>query len=499
MGMRPVPAHVPVSQRFGSFPGGYNPAGGHTGTDYATPVGTPVVSVETGRVLWADWSHNLPGGQYDYHLRWLYDKNFPGILVIIEHDDCLTSPAHLHRTTLNRGDIVRKGQVIADSGNTGTATTGPHVHHEVIAKPFSWGTPTYGRVDPGPYTREPYQVTAGTPATSTWGAQPVRGEPWMPGATREPQTGGVTLDTSLPARATWHITSDVDPGKNQPAFGAVSSYLKKAAYCPHIMWDPFTGQIVQYYPATVGSRALKAWNQDGSVHIQVEVLFSRGAVRLGQQYWDLADTPLLGLDRIIQWLDSLGIPRTWPMGPTPPIGQSGTRSIPVWNTKAGHYGHSQVPGNDHTDPGTFPDITRVPRNVGAAVATHTWSIKELLTMSQADFERDRKKSGTAAWYLANGRDHAANASAAAKNAAHHSDLAAYRALGLDRLLRGLPESILRAVVKRPDKTDVTLAAALAYEKDNWATDRAKQDAILAEQKKTNELLGRLVTALERKN
>ena len=106
-------------------------------------------------------------------------------------------------------------------------------------------------------------------------------------------------------------------------------------------------------------------------------------------------------------------------------------------------------------------------------------------MSQADFDRDRKKKNTPAWFLA--------------EAFAKADLAAYRAATTHRLLRGLPASILQAVVKRPDKTEVTLATALSYEKQNWTTDRAKQDAILAEQKKTNELLGRLVTALEGKH
>ncbi|SMF20782.1 hypothetical protein SAMN06296028_1152 [Kocuria indica] len=43
----------------------------------------------------------------------------------------------------------------------------------------------------------------------------------------------------------------------------------------------------------------------------------------------------------------------------------------VWNAKAGHYGHSQVPGNDHTDPGKFPDITLLPTAAAAAAGGST--------------------------------------------------------------------------------------------------------------------------------
>lgn len=471
MGMRPVPGHIPISQNFGAFPGGYNPPGGHTGTDYAAPIGTDVVAVADGKILWADWGYNMPGGQYDYHLRWLYDKNFPGILCVVEHDDCLTSPAHMNATHLNPGDYVKKGEILGPSGNTGTATTGSHVHGEVIAKPFNWGSPTYGRVDPAPYTREPYRVTSGAKSIAAWDNTPETGDPWLPGAKREPQPDAVKLDTSLPKRVTWHITSDVDPGKTQPPFDNVSNYLKREKFCPHIMWDPFTGQIVQYYPATVGSRALKAWNQDGAVHVQIEILFSRGAVRLGKQYWELKDTPLLGFNQLIQWLDAQGIPRTWPMGSPPPIGQHGTRNIQVWNTKAGHYGHSQVPGNDHTDPGTFPDITKVPRQTGAATPTgKDWfdmaTQKDLENALENVLKKQRPRKG------------------GVKGTSSILDEIAWNNKNFATvvgLLKGVAASVLNAKVKRPDGTEATLAAAVSYERENWALDKAQQAAILRNQ------------------
>jgi len=239
------------------------------------------------------------------------------------------------------------------------------------------------------------------------------------------------------------------------------------------MWDPFTGQVEQYYPANVGARALKVWNEDGARHIQIEVLFSRGAYRNGKQFWTLADTPLKGFTQIVQWLDSHGIPRTWPMGPTPPIGQSGTRSVTVWNSKGGHYGHSQVPGNDHTDPGVFPDISKVPSTAAGAAAGTTNSIdplEGLLDMDQKTFDREKKRPGSPAWYLANGRDHSANLTNTVK--------------ALTALVKGVPASVLQAKVTRKGAgagSTVTQAETLAYDKDNWAQDRANQKKILEQQ------------------
>lgn len=179
-------------------------------------------------------------------------------------------------------------------------------------------------------------------------------ELWMPGAIRDPQPGGVELDDSLPPRCTWHATADrLDAAGRQPPRDNVDRYLKSVAYCPNLIWDPFDGWIKQYYPANVGGRALGQWNQDGVVHIQIEVYFAQGMIRDGKQYMTIAQTPCIGLDRILDWTDTFGIPRVWPIGkPT------GTRQDDViaWNTRAGHYAHAQVPGENHVDPGPMPPL-----------------------------------------------------------------------------------------------------------------------------------------------
>lgn len=214
-------------------------------------------------------------------------------------------------------------------------------------------------------------------------------EQWMPGASRQPQPGGVTLNTDLPRRATWHITWDAVTNGVQPPFGNVSNYLKNVGYCPHLMWNPFTGEIVQYYPANVGGRALNAWNEDGAVNIQIEVYFSPGVVQNGRAYQTVAETPCKGLDKILAWLDSHGIPRVWPMGA--PQWQGNPRDVDTWNTKAGHYGHCNVPNNTHTDPGPMPSLGKA----SAAQSTTITPIpsKESFLMALTDAEQKELLTG----------------------------------------------------------------------------------------------------------
>lgn len=181
---------------------------------------------------------------------------------------------------------------------------------------------------------------------------------WMPGAERRPQSNGGSM-VGGPPRAVWHITWDeLGPGGRMPSFDAISNYLVNVGYAPHLMWDPWTGRIVQYYPADESARALAhpggtaETNRMGDRCIQVEVFFSPGAVVGGKRYATVADTPCKGLDRIVAWMRTHGIPDRWPSGW--PDWDGNSRSLSTWTTKAGHFGHCNVPANDHSDPGPMP-------------------------------------------------------------------------------------------------------------------------------------------------
>lgn len=88
----------------------------HEGIDFAAPTGTPIVAAAGGVVIAAEYHH-----QY-------------GNLLEIDHGNQITTRyAHASKLLVNVGDIVRRGQHVADIGSTGRST-GPHLHFEVLVK-----------------------------------------------------------------------------------------------------------------------------------------------------------------------------------------------------------------------------------------------------------------------------------------------------------------------------------------------------------------------------
>lgn len=192
---------------------------------------------------------------------------------------------------------------------------------------------------------------------------------WMPGATRldigdhAPTDGG-------PAKAVAHITWDRNATAAKPAdlvpYENLRAYFSGggSGMAPHILWDPFTGRFTQFVPANSRSKSLvdapggTRTNRAGSVVIQVEALFFPYC-RVGTKvYPRLIDTPCKGWADLQNWIHSWGVPNTWPMGH--PSDFSSHRSEQVWETQAGWYGHSQVPENDHQDPGSWPGFVGTP-------------------------------------------------------------------------------------------------------------------------------------------
>lgn len=88
----------------------------HEGIDFAAPVGTPIVAAAGGVVIAAEYHHQ-----------------FGNMLEIDHGNDIVTRYAHASRLLVKVGDIVKRGQHVADIGSTGRST-GPHLHFEVLVK-----------------------------------------------------------------------------------------------------------------------------------------------------------------------------------------------------------------------------------------------------------------------------------------------------------------------------------------------------------------------------
>lgn len=178
----------------------------------------------------------------------------------------------------------------------------------------------------------------------------IPGSGWVAGA------GGDQLAAQGGARAVMHST------EGDSIAGAVAAYRSHGGW-PHATWDPRSGEVVQHLHVSQSARALM--NLSGGVQtnrygrvLQLEVV-----ARAARPF---TDGPLVGWDRVHQWFAANGVPDIWPMGQPLAYGpderrpgvspaaygfNNGTRSPTIWLTRGGYYAHSQVPENDHGNPG----------------------------------------------------------------------------------------------------------------------------------------------------
>ncbi|PXW94594.1 murein DD-endopeptidase MepM/ murein hydrolase activator NlpD [Sphaerotilus hippei] len=114
-----VPSMAPVSGPVGSgFGFRYDPFTGraalHTGLDFPAPSGTAIHAAAGGKVVAAEWD-----GAY-------------GQALMIDHGNGLvTRYAHTSAILVKPGELVRRGQRVAQVGSTGRST-GSHLHFEVL-------------------------------------------------------------------------------------------------------------------------------------------------------------------------------------------------------------------------------------------------------------------------------------------------------------------------------------------------------------------------------
>jgi murein DD-endopeptidase MepM/ murein hydrolase activator NlpD len=86
----------------------------HYAIDLVVPKDTPIKATADGTVIFAEWTAST------------------GYVIILEHSYGLIS-VYKHNAALTKaqGELVKAGEVIATSGNTGELSTGPHLHFEL--------------------------------------------------------------------------------------------------------------------------------------------------------------------------------------------------------------------------------------------------------------------------------------------------------------------------------------------------------------------------------
>jgi murein DD-endopeptidase MepM/ murein hydrolase activator NlpD len=85
----------------------------HTGLDFSTPVGEPILAPADGKIIHSGKSQGL------------------GLAIVIDHDFGIqTVYGHCSKVTVKYGQAVNRGDIIGYVGRSGI-TTGPHLHYEV--------------------------------------------------------------------------------------------------------------------------------------------------------------------------------------------------------------------------------------------------------------------------------------------------------------------------------------------------------------------------------
>ena len=103
----------------GTLSDNYNIEEKHFAVDVVVPENTPVKATADGTVIFVEWTVST------------------GYVVILEHKNELISIyKHNGSVTKDQGDLVKAGEVIAMSGNTGEFSTGPHLHFELWSKGY---------------------------------------------------------------------------------------------------------------------------------------------------------------------------------------------------------------------------------------------------------------------------------------------------------------------------------------------------------------------------
>jgi hypothetical protein len=216
---------------------------------------------------------------------------------------------------------------------------------------------------------------------------------WLPEAVRiRAEADGGALGGGAP-RVVWLTLGS--PANAVSVQSAAQRLVAEHRPC-HLVWNPTTGEIAQLISVLRAGRALGApdrldwtpvriYRRPENVNAEGRVCVQIGVLALAAE--PFTNGPMIGVETIMSWLDSWGVPRRWPGGPPGSWADHGrTRggsgggvgsvgsvggaagaagaavggaegSRAAW-ARGGHFGASQVPGCAHVGPGAI-DIHRL--------------------------------------------------------------------------------------------------------------------------------------------
>jgi hypothetical protein len=221
----------------------------------------------------------------------------------------------------------------------------------------------------------------------------------MPGATRiRGATDGGPLKGGAP-RVVWQ-TLGADP--RVVSATSAAQRLDELGRACHLVWNPFQGSVVQQIPILRAGRVLgrpeglnqapppwpgagagtvprqpagAAADEPGPGGTPAENMAGRVAEANAEgricvqicvvafAWQPFTSWPMTGLQQILDWLDTWGIPRRWPAGPPAPFPDGlTTPGIPRLWARGGYFGASQVPDVPAAGPGAI----NVERMTGSA-------------------------------------------------------------------------------------------------------------------------------------
>jgi len=131
-----------ITQVWGNDPAGYAQYGlpGHEGVDVRALTGTPIYAVANGTVSAINPTEN--GHNYGIYVRVAHAQSYE------------TTYAHLQRTAVTAGQVVKGGQIIGYADNTGNSN-GSHLHLTLKRIGYSYtdehGTWPHNIFDPTPF------------------------------------------------------------------------------------------------------------------------------------------------------------------------------------------------------------------------------------------------------------------------------------------------------------------------------------------------------------